>query len=417
MLDSLDTLIAFVLIMLMVSLLITIAVQMVASLLNLRGLNLAQALKRTLTVIVPNTDENAKKLANYVSKGRFLSDSSLPDWRVCKLWRHAAAIRPEEVFDAIQRIAIGKEPAEATVVESAKSLLIALGVDKQILDDAAKKISDGKAANTLTAGYAATTQILSAAKASIDAAGEKFKDWACICQERAQQWFTMHTRVLTILLAIIAAIGLQLDTVDVFKLLSSNKAVRDKLVAQSSAITSQAEKTLGDSTTVLQTAYDAWLSSKTDDKVKAALTSVKIQPTDTRETFTARIAAALEGNSAKADLLKSFDGAVNNAVSDFLKTHAQVYAKIRGDLDKTGFELFPQTEWRWGRRWCDGWTKKHVAGVLFSIALLSLGAPFWYNALKNLANLRSTVAQNISKEQEQAQKQADEGKNKPQQPV
>ena len=37
MLESLDTLIAFVLIMLVVSLLITIAVQIVASLLNLRG--------------------------------------------------------------------------------------------------------------------------------------------------------------------------------------------------------------------------------------------------------------------------------------------------------------------------------------------------------------------------------------------
>lgn len=40
MLDSLDTLIAFVLIMLVVSLLITIAVQMVSAALNLRGLNL-----------------------------------------------------------------------------------------------------------------------------------------------------------------------------------------------------------------------------------------------------------------------------------------------------------------------------------------------------------------------------------------
>ena len=47
MLDSLDTLIAFVLIMLGVSLLITIGVQMVSAAFNLRGLNLAQGLKRT----------------------------------------------------------------------------------------------------------------------------------------------------------------------------------------------------------------------------------------------------------------------------------------------------------------------------------------------------------------------------------
>jgi hypothetical protein len=51
MLDSVDTLIAFVLIMLVVSLLITIAVQMVSAALNLRGVNLAQGLKMTFGVI------------------------------------------------------------------------------------------------------------------------------------------------------------------------------------------------------------------------------------------------------------------------------------------------------------------------------------------------------------------------------
>jgi hypothetical protein len=75
MLDSLDTLIAFVLIMLGVSLLITIAVQMVSAAFNLRDLNLAQGLKRTFSVISPDSDKNAKELANFVLKGRFLSDS------------------------------------------------------------------------------------------------------------------------------------------------------------------------------------------------------------------------------------------------------------------------------------------------------------------------------------------------------
>src|SRR5882672_10019010 len=112
MLDSLDTLIAFVLIMLVVSLLITIAVQMVSSALNLRGLNLAQGLKRTFAVIAPNGDQNAKKLANFVLKGRFLSDSFLPNWGIFKLWRHAEGIPPKELFDAITRIAIGKDPTE-----------------------------------------------------------------------------------------------------------------------------------------------------------------------------------------------------------------------------------------------------------------------------------------------------------------
>jgi hypothetical protein len=112
MLDSLDTLIGFVLIMLIVSLLITIAVQMTSALCNLRGVNLAQGLRRTFGVIDSKSDEHAKQLANYILKGRFLSDSFLPDWPIFRWWRHAEAVRPSEVFDAIQRIALGKEPGD-----------------------------------------------------------------------------------------------------------------------------------------------------------------------------------------------------------------------------------------------------------------------------------------------------------------
>ena len=55
--------------------------------------------------------------------------------------------------------------------------------------------------------------------------------------------------------------------------------------------------------------------------------------------------------------------------------------------------------------------------MLFSVGLLSLGAPFWYNALKNLTSLKSTVAQNITKEQDQAQKQPDGNNPKPPPPT
>src|SRR3981081_653751 len=128
MLDSLDTLIAFVLIMLVVSLLITIAVQMVAAVLNLRGLNLLKGLTMTFTTIAPDLEQQSKDLANSVLKGRLLSDSFLPDWRFLRWWRHATAIRPDEVFDSIHRIAIGKKDATDALRQNARNLLVALGV-------------------------------------------------------------------------------------------------------------------------------------------------------------------------------------------------------------------------------------------------------------------------------------------------
>jgi hypothetical protein len=42
--------------------------------------------------------------------------------------------------------------------------------------------------------------------------------------------------------------------------------------------------------------------------------------------------------------------------------------------------------------------------MLFSALLLSLGAPFWFNTLKSLASLRSSVAKNISDEKKADQK-------------
>ena len=87
MLDSLDILISFVLIMLVVSLLITIAVQVTSAVLNLRGHNLAKGLERTFTAVAPGIEQNAKELARFVTKGPLVSDSFLPDLPVLRWWR------------------------------------------------------------------------------------------------------------------------------------------------------------------------------------------------------------------------------------------------------------------------------------------------------------------------------------------
>ena len=110
MLDSLDTLIAFVLIMLVVSLVITIAVQMTSAALNLRGLNLLNGLSNAFAAIAPELKQNTKDLARLILKGPLLSDSFLPNWPVIRWWRHSAAIRPDEGFDSIYRIATGRRP-------------------------------------------------------------------------------------------------------------------------------------------------------------------------------------------------------------------------------------------------------------------------------------------------------------------
>ena len=446
MLDSLDTLIAFVLIMLVVSLLITIAVQMVAAALNLRGLNLLNGLSNTLTLIAPDVVRDTKELARCVLKGRLLSDSFLPDWPIFRWWRHTTAMRPNEIFDAIHRIAIAKKlPDDENLRQNAQALLVALGMDRQTLKDAADEIlgaqktvrgfadaankavqavSDVKVRNQVqTVLDAATAKVgtyeaeavavaekaVAAAATSIDAAYQKFQYWAGICQERVQQWFAMHTRIITIVFAFVFAFGLQLDTVEIFKLVSSNKAVRDQLVAQAGAVQAQAARVLGDSNTVLKDALKAWSAKQTDPAIATLLANVEVKDTDTREAVQEKVAKALGGKTP----IDNFDAMVNATATQRLKEQAGNFSAVKADFEKTGFDLFPRdNHFRWGKTWSDGFNE-HLVGMLFSVGLLSLGAPFWYNTLKNLMSLKSTVAQNITKEQDQAQKQPDGDKPKP----
>src|SRR6516165_3264670 len=75
MLDTLDTVIAFAVIMTVLSLLITLVVQMVSATLSLRGKNLANALALTFQTIDPTIGKYAHSLAAQILRDPIFSDS------------------------------------------------------------------------------------------------------------------------------------------------------------------------------------------------------------------------------------------------------------------------------------------------------------------------------------------------------
>jgi hypothetical protein len=128
MLDSIDTLIAFGLIMAVVGLLITIFVQSVSALLNLRGQNLSRGLTETFRTIAPQTFKTAspneatkegkklaKALADHLLKLPQLSDQA-------HFWKMATAVRPQEVFATLAKLANG-EGSDQNMEGHAKNLL------------------------------------------------------------------------------------------------------------------------------------------------------------------------------------------------------------------------------------------------------------------------------------------------------
>ena len=75
MLNTLDTVIAFAVIMTVLSLLITLVVQMVSAALSLRGKNLANALALTFQTIDPSIGRYAHSLAAQILRDPIFSDS------------------------------------------------------------------------------------------------------------------------------------------------------------------------------------------------------------------------------------------------------------------------------------------------------------------------------------------------------
>ena len=435
MLDSLDTLIAFVLIMLVVSMLIMICVQILSAVFNLRGKNLGRGLTHTFKTISPALGDQAQTLACRILSGQLLSDSPMR-----KFGRCATAVRPDEVFDALHRVATGRAEAAPELRKNARDLLRGLGISEAFLSQAEAQVSaiTGSVTNSVkqlaaaadtavaqlpeaqqgpikaaigqmaeklnafeTSAVATIGQDAAAAAQVMDDAYKKFTYWFEASQDRAQQWFTSHTRWFTVGLAFWFAFWLQLDTVEIFKLVSSNRAVRDKLVAQADVVTKQAEKVLLDRSPLAQ-ALDSWRASLTDETAKQAVKDVAVSGRDTRdevfEELKKKLGAA--GIQDPGPLLASFDTTLTKTVQENVQGLEQDYGSVSRVVDKTGFSLFPPAgKGRWGKtRWEN--VPPHIMGMLFSAALLSLGAPFWFNALKSLTNLRSRVAQDISTEKD-----------------
>lgn len=72
-------------------------------------------------------------------------------------------------------------------------------------------------------------------------------------------------------------------------------------------------------------------------------------------------------------------------------------ASVHGQLQDSGIELWPSPY--------PGWpTRQELPGLLVSSALLSLGAPFWFNLLKTLTNLRPLVATREENDRQQRDK-------------
>src|SRR5262249_36451024 len=95
----------------------------------------------------------------------------------------------------------------------------------------------------------------------------------------------------------------------------------------------------------------------------------------------------LDGNPVSEKLAASYQQEVNAELVSDSDRLIDESASLKNELARSQFKLFQDERGR-------NQDSSQLPGLLITVALLSLGAAFWYNMLRNLASLRPRLATN-----------------------
>jgi hypothetical protein len=395
MLQYLDTIIAFAVIMLGVSLLITILNQMISALLGYRGTNLLWGIKTLLGTIEPNLSTKAEVIATEVLRkpiisdsifSKFAKDGSVLGW-VTKRWKLASAITPQELVRGLNHVAqtmVGtkdEQPTADLIHEVLAQVDPEADRKAKMVLETLQKLSPDTAIQM--------DKVVQELETTMQGSIGKVEAWFDTVMKRASQRFTLQMRIWTIVFAVLFAFGAHLDSIKLLQQLWASPGLRTSLVADRETILREASIVLGAQSGTVQNSgpsvapqilVDAM--KKLIENEKAATTGLPVVPRfNNLDEAVSWLRTGLKVEESRKEILIA---AYENLVLTELKGHAE---RIKQDLDKSGFQLIPKP-----------WPGLHyewpinVLGILVTAGFLSLGAPFWFNILRSLSNLRPLLA-------------------------
>jgi len=401
MLNTLDTVIAFAVIMTVLSLLITLVVQMVSAALSLRGKNLANALALTFQTIDPTIGKYAHSLAAQILCDPIFSDS---------LWQKKNRNLDE---NAQKFIAAQRKLRDATLRrldDPARAEAISKATAEVNTAKAAVTIPNVSSNRETPWGFWAIPWSGAMQIATAIRPGEIYR----VLQEMREmtpeeaQLLNIPKQLPEKARGLIAALH-RLD----LPAIESRVKLKD-IAAAAKIFAPEQQKAVLDSlgsfgatveraTTQAYDRFQRWFGSGQDRAeqwfqihvrmvtIVAAITASIFLQLDTVEIYDK---LRHEPKLVEA-LVKAAPGTLEQgaAVQGQLDANARekAFADLKEKIDSTGFELLPRG---WFARWPAEklWWFNHLFGLALSAGLLTLGAPFWFNLLKNLTNLRPAVA-------------------------
>jgi hypothetical protein len=384
--------------MLGVSLLITVASQIISSFLGLRGSNLLWGIKTILQESGITTDLD--KIAREVLTDPKISDSVFSKFGRIKVigyltrrWRLASAIRPDELSRILVRIAAA--PDKFGGPSTSKAINDALSAVDQVAHNKLQRLQ----AELVPAGSAWTVAADRVVQQVTDSARQsvlKLETSFATAMDRVAQCFAMKMRICAVIFAVVVAFGVHLDSLNLLQQLATNPEQRNALVNMRDAMLKQAQSVIPAARPAAPDAEPA-VGAPAQPVVapailKEAMDNLKKTATDSHLPATPDFASYTEAaNWFRSNGQDTLEPRYQQAVASALQQHA---TDINNQLVQNGFRLIPSPYSLWPL--FKG--KQNLLGILITAAFLSLGAPFWFNALKGLTNLRTTLADNEKKE-------------------
>ena len=381
MLNTLDILIGFTMVMLVVSMAVTMLTQFVgASLLDLRGRSLKAGVARLLALMDNGLNQpEAKRIADHVLRNPLVGKARLA-WN--DSYGLASVIHREELVKLLLDFAVPGDatradqqdaPDEDRLRHKLRKSLAANGIEdpSRVLEAVRTKVTDLEKSNPEMSHSTRLNMALLHHAASPYLS--KVNSWFDQTIDRVSELFTRRIRLVTALVALFLALFLQLDSIGLINRLSVDDSLRNRLV----------EKAVDE-----QEALGLRVGSG-----EAAL---------------ARLGASRGADPAANGQASGGDPAANGqaVVADPPGRAAPVAGgdppqpldDVRRTIEEVGVVSLPRDFEQWRRAWREradrggGFRWPFLLGILLSAALLSLGAPFWYATLGNLLKMRSLIA-------------------------
>lgn len=353
MFKSLDTLVAFSTIMLMLSMAVTVITQAITGVFNSRGRHLKRGLEDLLRLLDPDLPPDMSvAVANAVLTHHLISGSS---WLSSagmggKLRMLATAIRwvfgprlgtviLREEFTKVLMHFASADGAKDVTPEISKRLKLVLAANG--IADPGRTLSSIRlrALEIERLQPALGTAVRQSTAVLREAASEyvaKINGTFDQTMDRVSQRFTASTRAVTLVGALIVAVTFQVDALMIVNRLSADDQMRAAFVAKGIEVYTQPESSAGQ------------------------------PPGNEGDTQPSGNASATKPSGPTPEQF-------NAQYRSFLAAHGIISLPSRGE---------------WSKRW----SSVNPFGVALTVLLLSLGAPFWYKALGQLLNLRSLLA-------------------------